>query len=65
MKTEIKKLIKTFESDNKGRKRYADFLQHCWSSIQMPKRRGNNKRVINMISYGKILLDILLPMKKR
>ena len=47
MKTEIKKLIKTFESDNKGRKRYADFLQHCWISVQMPKRRGNTKRVIN------------------
>jgi len=47
VESEIKKLIKTFESDNKGRKRYADFLQHCWSSIQMPKRRGNNKRVIN------------------
>jgi hypothetical protein len=47
MKPEIKKLIKTFESDNKGRKRYADFLQYCWSSVKMPKRKGNTKRVIN------------------
>ena len=47
MKPEIKKLIKTFESDNKGRKRYVDFLQYCWSSVKMPKKRGNTKRVIN------------------
>ena len=47
MKPEIKKLIKTFESDNKGHKRYADFLQYCFLSIKMPKRKGNTKRVIN------------------
>ena len=47
MKPEIKKLIKTCESDNKGRKRYVDFLQYCWSSVKMPKKRGNTKRVIN------------------
>ena len=47
MKTEIKKLIKTFESDNKGHKRYADFLQYCFLSIKIPKKKGNNKRVIN------------------
>ena len=44
---EIKKLIKTFESDNKGHKRYADFLQYCFLSIKIPKKKGNNKRVIN------------------
>ena len=47
MNPEIKALIKTFESDNKGKKRFADFLQHCFLSVQMPKRRGNTKRVIN------------------
>ena len=47
MKPEIKKLIKTFESDNKGHKRYADFLQYCFLSIKIPKKKGNNKRVIN------------------
>lgn len=47
MKTEIKELIKTFESDNKGRKRFADFLQHCFLSIKVPKKKGNTKRVIN------------------
>ena len=47
MKPEIKKLIKTFESDNKGYKRYADFLQYCFLSIKIPKKKGNNKRVIN------------------
>ena len=47
MKPEIKKLIKTFESDNKGHKRYSDFLQYCFLSIKIPKKKGNNKRVIN------------------
>ena len=47
MKPEIKKLIKTFESDNKGHKRYADFLQYCFLSIKIPKKKGNTKRVIN------------------
>ena len=47
MKPEIKKLIKTFESDNKGQKRYADILQYCLSYVKLPKRKGNTKRVIN------------------
>ena len=47
MKPEIKKLIKTFESDNKGYKRYADFLQYCFLSIKIPKKKSNTKRVIN------------------
>ena len=47
MKPEIKELIKTFESDNKGRKRFADFLQYCFLSIKIPKKKGNTKRVIN------------------
>ena len=57
MKPEIKKLIKTFESDNKGHKRYADFLQYCFLSIKIPKKKGNNKRVIN--KYDILRQDLL------
>jgi len=59
MKPEIKKLIKTFESDNKGKKRFNDFLQYCFISIKNPKKNSNSKKIINkydtlrqdMISY--------------
>ena len=65
MKPEIKKLIKTFESDNKGRKRYADFLQHCFLSVKMPKRKGNTKRVINKYDIlRKDLLNYLIANEK-
>ena len=57
MKPEIKELIKTFESDNKGRKRYADFLQYCFLSIKIPKKKGNTKRVIN--KYDILRQDII------
>jgi len=59
MNSEIKNLIKTFESDNKGKKRFNDFLQYCFISIKNPKKKGNSKKIINkydilrqdMISY--------------
>lgn len=47
MKSTIKQLMKTFESDNRGHKRYADFLQYCFLSIKVPKKKSNSKRVIN------------------
>ncbi len=47
MKSTIKQLIKTFESDNNGHKRYADFLQYCFLSVKVPKKKSNTKRVIN------------------
>tara|TARA_R100001129_G_C5191891_1_gene211015 strand:- start:351 stop:572 length:222 start_codon:yes stop_codon:yes gene_type:complete len=65
MNSEIKKLIKTFESDNKGRKRYADFLQHCFLSVKMPKRKGNTKRVINKYDIlRKDLINYLIANEK-
>ena len=65
MKPEIKKLIKTFESDNKGHKRYADFLQYCFLSIKMPKRKGNTKRVINKYDIlRKDLINYLIANEK-
>ena len=57
MKPEIKALIKTFESDNKGQKRFADFLQYCWFSVKTPKKKGNTKRVIN--KYDILRQDLL------
>ena len=57
MKTEIKKLMRTFESDNRGHKRYADFLQYCFLSVKVPKKKSNTKRVIN--KYDILRQDLL------
>ena len=47
MNPEIKNLIKTFQSKSTGDGRFAEFLQHCYFSIKLPKKKSNNKRVIN------------------
>tara|TARA_B100001996_G_scaffold209230_1_gene160513 strand:+ start:518 stop:739 length:222 start_codon:yes stop_codon:yes gene_type:complete len=47
MNFEIQNLIKTFESDNKGKKRFNDFLQYCFISIKNPKKNSNSKKIIN------------------
>ena len=47
MNLEIKNLIKTFESDNKGKKRFNDFLQYCFISIKNPKKNSKSKKIIN------------------
>ena len=47
MNPEIKNLIKTFESDNKGKKRFNDFLQYCFISIKNPKKNSKSKKIIN------------------
>ena len=57
MKSTIKQLIKTFESDNNGHKRYADFLQYCFLSVKVPKKKSNTKRVIN--KYDILRQDLL------
>ena len=57
MKPEIKKLIKTFQSKSTGDGRFAEFLQHCYFSFKMPKKKGNTKRVIN--KYDILRQDLL------
>ena len=47
MNFEIQNLIKTFESDNKGKKRFNDFLQYCFISIKNPKKNSKSKKIIN------------------
>mgnify|MGYP001234043871 FL=1 len=57
MNPEIKKLIKTFESDNKGKKRFNDFLQYCFISIKNPKKNSKSKKIIN--KYDTLRQDML------
>ena len=57
MNPKIQNLIKTFESDNKGKKRFNDFLQYCFISIKNPKKNSNSKKIIN--KYDTLRQDML------
>jgi len=47
MKSEMKNLIKTFESDLVGQQKFNAFLQHCFYSIKNPKKKSHSKKIIN------------------
>ena len=57
MNSEIQNLIKTFESDNKGKKRFHDFLQYCSISIKNPKKNSKSKKIIN--KYDTLRQDLI------
>ena len=57
MKPEIKKLIKTFESDQVGQQRFNDFLLHCFHGIKTPKKKGHSKKIIN--KYDSLITSLV------
>ena len=47
MKSEMKNLINTFESDLVGQKRFNAFLQYCFYGIKIPKKKTHSKKKLN------------------
>ena len=47
MKPEIKKLIKTFESDQVGQQKFNAFLQYCFYGVKNPMKKTHSKKIIN------------------
>ena len=65
MNPEIIALIKTFESDNKGKKRFHDFLQYCFINIKNPTKKGKSKKIINKYdTLRQDLIDYLVSNEK-
>ena len=57
MKPEIKKLIKTFESDLVGQERFNAFLLHCFYGIRNPKKKSHSKKIINKFPDKKFYIN--------
>jgi len=47
MNKELKQLMKNFESDSTGRKRYNDFLLHCFTTFENTIKLNKSKKRIN------------------
>ena len=47
MNKELKKLMKNFESDSTGTKRYNDFLFHCFTTFEKSIKLNKSKKPIS------------------
>ena len=45
--SELKNLIKTFESDQVGQQKFNAFLQYCFYGVKNPKKKTHSKKIIN------------------
>ena len=57
MNKELKQLLKNFESDSTGTKRYNDFLFHCFTTFEKSIKLNKSKKRIN--KYNNMRQDLI------
>jgi len=68
MNKQLKQLFKNFESNSKGKERFADFIEYCYHAFDdrvNSKKTGKNINKYNIMRMRQHLINYLIANEKK